>query len=102
MFEWLSDNRAYFAAVIVILLVVMFVWSLVIGRKQAVLKAAAEEGRLRIYPVDLQRAASRRLASDGDPLHAAIDARLASLVADCPTPPAWAGPWRRTDRAGAA
>ena len=32
---------------------------------------------------------------DNDPLHAAIDARLASLVANCPTPPAWAGPWRR-------
>ena len=32
---------------------------------------------------------------DDDPLHAAIDARLASLVANCPTPPAWAGPWRR-------
>jgi len=29
----------------------------------APLKAAADEGRLRIYPVDLQRAASRRLAS---------------------------------------
>ena len=32
---------------------------------------------------------------DNDPLHAAIDARLAGLVANCPTPPAWAGPWRR-------
>ena len=32
---------------------------------------------------------------DNDPLHAAIDARLASLVANRPTPPAWAGPWRR-------
>ena len=31
---------------------------------------------------------------DNDPLHAAIDAKLASLVANCPTPPAWAGPWR--------
>ena len=25
---------------------------------------------------------------DNDPLHAAIDARLAGLVANCPTPPA--------------
>ena len=32
---------------------------------------------------------------DNDPLHAAIDARLAGLVANGPTPPAWAGPWRR-------
>ena len=32
---------------------------------------------------------------DNDPLHAAIDARLAGLVANCPTPPAWAGPWLR-------
>jgi hypothetical protein len=32
---------------------------------------------------------------DNDPLHAAIDARLASLVANRATPPAWAGPWRR-------
>ena len=32
---------------------------------------------------------------DTDPLQAAIDARLAGLVANCPTPPAWAGPWRR-------
>jgi hypothetical protein len=33
--------------------------------------------------------------TDNDPLHAAIDARLASLFANRPTPPAWAGPWRR-------
>jgi hypothetical protein len=32
---------------------------------------------------------------DNDPLHAAIDARLASLIANRPTPPGWAGPWRR-------
>ena len=35
MFEWLSDNRASIAAVIIIALVVMFVASIVIGRKQA-------------------------------------------------------------------
>lgn len=38
----------------------------------APLKAAAEEGRLRIYPVDLQKAASRRLSEDGDPIHAEV------------------------------
>ena len=35
MFEWLSDNRASIAAVIIIALVMMFVASIVIGRKQA-------------------------------------------------------------------
>ncbi len=35
MFEWLSDNRASLAAVIIIALVVMFVASIVIGRRQA-------------------------------------------------------------------
>ena len=35
MFEWISDNRASIAAVIIIALVVMFVASIVIGRKQA-------------------------------------------------------------------
>ena len=35
MFEWLSDNRASIAAVIIIALVVMFIASIVIGRKQA-------------------------------------------------------------------
>jgi taurine transport system permease protein len=35
VFEWLSDNRASIAAVIIIALVVMFVASIVIGRKQA-------------------------------------------------------------------
>jgi taurine transport system permease protein len=35
VFEWLSDNRASIAAVIIIALVMMFVASIVIGRKQA-------------------------------------------------------------------
>jgi taurine transport system permease protein len=35
VFEWLSDNRASIAAVIIIALVVMFVASIFIGRKQA-------------------------------------------------------------------
>jgi taurine transport system permease protein len=35
VFEWLSDNRASIAAVIIIALVVMFVASIIIGRKQA-------------------------------------------------------------------
>jgi taurine transport system permease protein len=35
VFEWLSDNRASIAAVIIIALVVMFVASIVIGRRQA-------------------------------------------------------------------
>ena len=42
MVEWLSDNRAGFAAVIVLLLVAMFLWSIVLGRKQAVLTAKDE------------------------------------------------------------
>ena len=42
MVEWLSDNRAGFAAVIVVLLVVMFIWSIFLGRKQAVLTAKDE------------------------------------------------------------
>ena len=42
MVEWLSDNRAGFAAVIVLLLVAMFIWSIVLGRKQAVLTAKDE------------------------------------------------------------
>ncbi|MGI9478110.1 MAG: ABC transporter permease [Hyphomicrobiaceae bacterium] len=42
MFEWLSDNRASFAAVLIILLVAMFIASIVIGRRQAVLTAKDE------------------------------------------------------------
>src|SRR4051812_10318448 len=32
---------------------------------------------------------------DNDPLHAAIDAKLAGLVAASPTSPDWREPWRR-------
>ena len=42
MVEWLSDNRAGFAAVISLLLVAMLIWSIVVGRKQAVLTAKDE------------------------------------------------------------
>ncbi|MFT5508561.1 MAG: taurine transport system permease protein [Hyphomicrobiaceae bacterium] len=42
MFEWLSDNRASIAAVIIVVMVVMFVASIVIGRKQAALTAKDE------------------------------------------------------------
>ena len=42
MVEWLSDNRAGFAAVIVLLLVAMFIWSIALGRKLAVLTAKDE------------------------------------------------------------
>ncbi len=42
MVEWLSDNRAWFAAVIVVLLGAMFIWSIILGRKQAVLTAKDE------------------------------------------------------------
>jgi hypothetical protein len=34
-------------------------------------------------------------ARDSDPLHAAINARLAGLIAASPTPPAWHEPWQR-------
>jgi taurine transport system permease protein len=40
--EWLSDNRAHFAAVIIVLLVIMFIASIVIGRKQSALTAKDE------------------------------------------------------------
>lgn len=42
MFEWLSDNRASIAAVIIVLLVVMFVASIVIGRRHSALTAKDE------------------------------------------------------------
>lgn len=42
MFEWLSDNRANVAAVLIILLVIMFVSSVIIGRKQTILTAKDE------------------------------------------------------------
>jgi taurine transport system permease protein len=40
--EWLSDNRANFAAVIIVLLAVTFIASIVIGRKQSALTAKDE------------------------------------------------------------
>lgn len=42
MFEWLSDNRASIAAVLILVFAVLFIWSIVIGRKQARLKAKDE------------------------------------------------------------
>ena len=42
MAEWLSDNRASFAAVIIIVLLIAFVASIVIGRKQSALTAKDE------------------------------------------------------------
>ncbi len=42
MVEWLSDNRAWFAAVIIVFLVAMFIWSIILGRNQAVLTAKNE------------------------------------------------------------
>ncbi len=42
MLEWLSDNRAYVAAVVIIMLVAMFIGSIVIGRKQTALTAKDE------------------------------------------------------------
>ena len=42
MAEWLSDNRASFAAVIIILLLIAFISSIVIGRKQSALTAKDE------------------------------------------------------------
>ena len=42
MYEWLSDNRAHFAAVFIVLLLVMFVGSIVIGRREARRTANAE------------------------------------------------------------
>ena len=42
MVEWLSDNRASFAAVIVVLLLVTFIGSIYIGRRQAKLRAKDE------------------------------------------------------------
>lgn len=42
MFEWLSDNRASIAAITIVLLVVMFIGSIIIGRRQAILTANDE------------------------------------------------------------
>lgn len=42
MLEWLSDNRASVAAVLIIMLVAMFISSIVIGRKQTALTAKDE------------------------------------------------------------
>lgn len=42
MFEWLSDNRASIAAILVLLFLASFVWSIAIGRKQARRKAKDE------------------------------------------------------------
>lgn len=42
MFEWLSDNRAYFAAVIIIALIASFFWSIYMGIKEAKRKAKDE------------------------------------------------------------
>ena len=42
MFEWLSDNRASFAAVIIIMLAATLIWSIVYGRRQDALTAKNE------------------------------------------------------------
>ncbi len=42
MFEWMSDNRASIAAVLIILIFIAFVWSIVVGRRQARLTANDE------------------------------------------------------------
>ncbi|MCY4140622.1 MAG: ABC transporter permease [Rhodobacteraceae bacterium] len=42
MFEWLSDNRASIAAVLIVAFVCAFVWSVVVGRRQARLRAKDE------------------------------------------------------------
>ena len=42
MFEWLSNNRASIAAVIIIALVGTFFWSIYIGRKEAARTAKDE------------------------------------------------------------
>ena len=42
MAEWLSDNRASIAAVIIIILAVMFVYSIIVGRRHASLTAKDE------------------------------------------------------------
>ncbi len=42
MLEWLSDNRASIAAVVIVALVIMFVYSIVVGVKQSALTAKDE------------------------------------------------------------
>lgn len=42
MFEWLSENRALIAAVLFILVLAGFVWSIVVGRRQSRLRAKNE------------------------------------------------------------
>ena len=42
MVDWLSENRATIAAVVILIFLAMFVWSIVIGRRQAKLTAKDE------------------------------------------------------------
>ncbi|MGB2106900.1 MAG: ABC transporter permease, partial [Candidatus Puniceispirillum sp.] len=42
MFEWLSDNRATIALFMIIILVVSFIWSIIVGRRQTELRAKDE------------------------------------------------------------
>lgn len=42
MFEWLSENRAAIAAVLIILILLCFITSIIVGRRQAVLRAKDE------------------------------------------------------------
>lgn len=42
MFEWLSDNRAHIAAVLIIVLVIVFIASIIIGKRQDALTAKDE------------------------------------------------------------
>jgi taurine transport system permease protein len=42
VFEWLSDNRATIALFMIIILVVSFIWSIIVGRRQTELRAKDE------------------------------------------------------------
>ncbi|MBT6565443.1 MAG: ABC transporter permease, partial [Candidatus Puniceispirillum sp.] len=42
MFDWLSDNRASIALFIILALIVSFIWSIIVGRKQTKLRAKDE------------------------------------------------------------
>ena len=42
MFEWLSDNRALVAAVLIIVLLILFVYAIVVGRRQSRARAKDE------------------------------------------------------------
>src|SRR3954469_23280689 len=44
-----------------------------------------------VVPLEVRTMSTR----DNDPLHAAIDAKLAGLIVASPTPPDWHEPWRR-------